>query len=761
MAVLASGGAVAAQEIPVLTTSAGEFQPVRGENHLAWERSTKAQPKHFDVLVRPDGGSPLRVNRQRKSGALGDIDGDRLVYQEFRKRKSDLHFYNLTTGQRSRLPKAANTRHWEYWPSLSDPWLLFGRWNMKQGWRRLFLYNMDTGEKRVVHRTRAERAFIGPGQVNGDFAVWSTCPPKGKCQVYRYHIPSGTTIRMPNPGAHQRAPSVTPGGTVYLRRGGPRCGDSVRLIRLDGSGSDTTLIEFPQAIDSGDTYAYTESNGVTHLYYERVGCGGRAASDIYKVTDPELASLSVAVAGTGTGIVHSSPTGIECGQDCSETYPLNATVTLQADPAPDSYFAGWSGACSGTGECTLSMNAAKSVMATFHLVGSITVVKEAFPSDPQDFSFTTTGGLEPPTFSLDDDEDGTLPNEIVFADLPARTYTVSEINIPSGWGLTGLDCTGGGPNTAISGPTAVIGLDPGEDVTCTFSNAQVGTISVVKDALPNDPQDFGFSTGGLSPATFSLDDDADGTLSNVRTFTGLLPGTYTVSEDADPPGWQLTDITCLGGGENTSDTGRKATIGLDSQEAVICTFTNTKEGSITVVKDALPNDPQDFGFSTTNLSPATFSLDDDADGTLSNTRTFTGLLPGTYTVTEEAVSGWQLTDLECVGGGPDTTDSGRTATIGLDPGEDVVCTFENTQEGSITIVLDVVPDDPQDFTFSTMGGLSPANFTLDDDDDLPLPSAIPDTQGFLDVLPHLGVLAAFAAVLLALGTWRLRAALTR
>jgi len=52
-----------------------------------------------------------------------------------------------------------------------------------------------------------------------------------------------------------------------------------------------------------------------------------------------------------------------------------------------------------------------------------------------------------------------------------------------------------------------------------------------------------------------------------------------------------------------------------------------------------------------------------------------------YTVTEVNVpSLWTLTDITCEGGGPNTTTAGATATIGLDPGESVVCTFTNTQD---------------------------------------------------------------------------------
>lgn len=77
-------------------------------------------------------------------------------------------------------------------------------------------------------------------------------------------------------------------------------------------------------------------------------------------------TLTVTLSGTGRGRVTSSPAGITCGTDCSETYAAGTLVTLTAQAASGSVFAGWSGACSGTATtCTLTMDAAKSVTATF------------------------------------------------------------------------------------------------------------------------------------------------------------------------------------------------------------------------------------------------------------------------------------------------------------------------------------------------------------------------------------------------------------
>ena len=126
----------------------------------------------------------------------------------------------------------------------------------------------------------------------------------------------------------------------------------------------------------------------------------------------------------------------------------------------------------------------------------------------------------------------------------------------------------------------------------------------------------------MSPASFSLDDDSDATLSNTRTFTDVVPGSgFSVSETV-PGGWDQTGATC-------DDGSPVSNVSLSAGEHVTCTFTNRKRGKIVVVKDAQPDDPQNFGFTAGGgLSPTSFTLDDDADGTLPNSRTFDDVTPG-------------------------------------------------------------------------------------------------------------------------------------
>ncbi len=80
-----------------------------------------------------------------------------------------------------------------------------------------------------------------------------------------------------------------------------------------------------------------------------------------------LYTLTVSKEGPGSGTVTSSPSGIDCGSDCSESYNQKTIVILTAKPDADSAFGGWSGGgCSGTGQCSVAMNADETVTATFN-----------------------------------------------------------------------------------------------------------------------------------------------------------------------------------------------------------------------------------------------------------------------------------------------------------------------------------------------------------------------------------------------------------
>jgi len=119
-------------------------------------------------------------------------------------------------------------------------------------------------------------------------------------------------------------------------------------------------------IDSaGHITVQVPSMGLPAFSYAVVAtnAAGRAQSSSVSVTVTR--TVTVSKLGPGSGTVTSSPAGINCGSTCSAHFASGASVTLTAVAAAGSTFAGWSGACSGTGSCPLTMSADKSVTATF------------------------------------------------------------------------------------------------------------------------------------------------------------------------------------------------------------------------------------------------------------------------------------------------------------------------------------------------------------------------------------------------------------
>jgi hypothetical protein len=154
--------------------------------------------------------------------------------------------------------------------------------------------------------------------------------------------------------------SGTGTGTVASSPPGISCGSSCSA-KFD-SGAAVNLTATP---DSGSTFAGWSG-----------ACSGTGACsvtmDVAKsvsanfTANPGSFTLTVAKSGAGTGTVTSTPSGISCGATCSASFASGTVVSLTAAPDPGSTFAGWSGDCSGTGACSVTMDAAKSVSANFN-----------------------------------------------------------------------------------------------------------------------------------------------------------------------------------------------------------------------------------------------------------------------------------------------------------------------------------------------------------------------------------------------------------
>lgn len=76
-------------------------------------------------------------------------------------------------------------------------------------------------------------------------------------------------------------------------------------------------------------------------------------------------ALTVGKTGSGLGQVIAAPAVLDCGEHCTATLDHGRVVTMTAVAATYTHFDGWTGACTGTGPCVLTIDVTKTLTASF------------------------------------------------------------------------------------------------------------------------------------------------------------------------------------------------------------------------------------------------------------------------------------------------------------------------------------------------------------------------------------------------------------
>ncbi len=141
--------------------------------------------------------------------------------------------------------------------------------------------------------------------------------------------------------------------------GGQEFGRSIAIHPFTGDiyvAGGTTSKDFPKTSGGADELCSQCSDSLPYNFEAFVSrFNNLSAQQQYYLT----------VTTTGEGTVTSDPAGIDCGALCSKSYVSGTPVTLTPTPALGYVFAGWGGACSGTGNCQVTMVTNESISATF------------------------------------------------------------------------------------------------------------------------------------------------------------------------------------------------------------------------------------------------------------------------------------------------------------------------------------------------------------------------------------------------------------
>lgn len=150
-------------------------------------------------------------------------------------------------------------------------------------------------------------------------------------------------------------------GTVTSAPVGIACGAT-----CSGNFAAASGVTLTAAPDAGANFAGWSGDCTgTGLTCNLTIDGAKAVTATFTTGPAGTMPLAVDVSGSGSGSVTSSPGGIACNAPCTGNFATGSTVILTAAPAPGSTFTGWGGACAGSGPCSVTMDAARSVVATF------------------------------------------------------------------------------------------------------------------------------------------------------------------------------------------------------------------------------------------------------------------------------------------------------------------------------------------------------------------------------------------------------------
>jgi Divergent InlB B-repeat domain len=323
--------------------------------------------------------------------------------------------------------------------------------------------------------------------------------------------PPATTPPAPQ---HFLVVSKTGSGTVRSNPAGIDCGLACSALLAEG-----TQVVLTPAPDPGWRFAGWGGD-CTGLG----GCAARLTTDrkvfvTFVAIPPAPAgkhTVTVTPSGAGSGRVSSAPAGIDCGAACSAQFDDGASVVLTATPASGSTFSGWTGACSGTSTCQLTVSSDLQVGAAF----------DGTPApSPKASGWVSPAGSDVAALATD----------------PSGN-TVALVVDPSGISLSKLDPAGKAIWTRAFDGSAGANVDPGTTLaTDANGDAYLLWASQCADSGCNGTIDFG---DGATPAAALVKLDPDGNL----LWEKRLPEdganlAVNANGDAVFRSWRSTDTT--------------------------------------------------------------------------------------------------------------------------------------------------------------------------------------------------------------------------
>jgi hypothetical protein len=286
----------------------GAGDQVFGQFNTSWEVWTSNSTHHpdtYNAYGKTTGDPRFRVNAAGTRGFTGNLldDTSQTIFQQADGPSSDIYLYDLSTKTRTSPGSGVNSKLWEWAPTVSAGFVLFGRNSFRKSdspWK-VILYDRTAHTFKVLDSVTNHCGCIYPGSVTDQYATWTKCAGS-TCQSWYYDVAGGGTARVPNAlDRHQYYPAAsTETGDLYLVRSNNFCANT-QIIRWNpvAGGDPTVITTLPDGFDVAVSVRVTDDpGGHQDVYFDRQSCSGNFYSDVYKLEDADLVTLTRGGAGS-------------------------------------------------------------------------------------------------------------------------------------------------------------------------------------------------------------------------------------------------------------------------------------------------------------------------------------------------------------------------------------------------------------------------------------------------------------------------------
>lgn len=221
---------------------------------------------------------------------------------------------------------------------------------------------------------RMFRNYDGHGHGFGETAILATSTDQGVLSVYAAQRTSDSALTV-----------------VIINKGSSSLTSSVALAGFTLPASAAVY-----------RYSSTNLTAIEHAADQPLGSNGFSASfpansiTLLEILPPKF-PLTVTIGGNGNGTVTSIPGGISCQSGlvggCNATFSAASGVDLVASPSTGSIFSGWGLDCSGSTGCTITLDSARIVSASFSLAPYVRIGNSSYAGLQAAYNAAKTGDV--------------------------------------------------------------------------------------------------------------------------------------------------------------------------------------------------------------------------------------------------------------------------------------------------------------------------------------------------------------------------------